>query len=443
MPPQIPAATGDQTPTYPACVEHGVWVPIPLKPPKDGQHLKLKDIDANESHAIRERGVMTFHAVGCTGDFTNHLPGSQVAKAMAGQIHSPDANGGNPAAVGASFLFHLGDLVYKDEDPADPEGKDQTTMYNSQFYAQFADYGREIFALAGNHDGKTSAHTKKSAILHFLENFCDSKRQRSPDNQTAKSKRLTMIQPYPYWLFETPLCYFVALYTNDINGGQLDDPMETSSPQYDWLVQTLKGIKKAADGKVIFLALHYPPYSGAANFTERGDPNLGPTPRRPPPAGALLPLGNILQQAFHESGQYPDVVLSAHAHLYQRITYTYAKGWQIPYLVVGAGGHGPIEKLSKTCAGENVTLPSLPFDVIQPPGLALPKGDSVQVAEYNDNDFGFLRLTVDNNQRTVTGEFFAAFNESNPGAGVPAVADTFTLHLDKHVIVEPERAKRS
>ena len=333
---------------------------------------------------------------------------------MAAQIANPHANGGNPAAVGASFLFHLGDVVYKDEDPSDLEGKDQATMYNSQFYAQYANYGREIFAIPGNHDGKTSVHEKKSGILHFLQNFCASKREKSPDNQTRNSNRLTMIQPYPYWLFETAVCYVVALDSNDINGGQLDDPMGTSNPQYQWLVQTLKDIKAAANGKVVFLALHYPPYSGAANFVERGDPNLGPTPRRAPPAGVLLPLGNILQQAFHESGQYPDVVLSAHAHSYQRITYTYASGWQIPYLICGSGGHGPIEKISTTCSGAVVALRSVPFDAVVPLGLALPKGDSVKVASYNDEDFGFLRLTVDKNQKIVIGEFFAAFNESNP-----------------------------
>ena len=377
---------------------------------------------------------MTFHAVGCTGDFKEHRPGLLVANAMAAQISEPHGSGGNPAAVEASFLLHLGDVVYKDEDPSDPEGKDQPMMYNSQFYAQFVNYGREIFAIAGNHDGKTSIHSKKSAILHFLQNFCDSKRQRSPDNQTANSKRLTMIQPYPYWLLETAVCYFVCLYTNDVNGGQLDDPMGTNDPQFQWLIETLKGIKAAADGKVVFLVLHYPPYSGAANFAERGDPNLGPTPRRPPPAGVLLPLGNILQQAFHESGQYPDVVLSAHVHSYQRVTYTYGSGWQIPYLIAGCGGHGPIEKISTTCAGDSVSLPGAPFDVVVPPGLALPKGDSAKVAFYNDNDFGFLRLTVDKNQKTVIGEFFAVGNESNPESNLAVLSDSFTLRLDKHTI---------
>jgi Calcineurin-like phosphoesterase len=382
-PSQILLASGNPPPSFPPCVEHGVWSPIPIDPPGGPQLLKLKDIDPDESRAIRERGVMTFHAVGCSGDFKDHLPGS---------------------------------------------------MYNSQFYAQYANYGREIFAIAGNHDCKTSVHHKKSGIVHFLQNFCSSKREKSPDDQNANSKRLTMIQPYPYWVFETPLCYLVALYTNDLNGGQLDDPMGSSSPQYRWLLQTLKGIRQANKGKVVFLALHYPPYSGAADFTERGDPNLGPTPRREPPAGVLLPLGNILQQVFHESGQYPDVVLSAHAHLYQRITYTYANGWQIPYLIAGSGGHGSVEKLSNTCSGQSVALPALPFDVVLPPGLALPKGDAVKVVFYNQNDFGFLRITVCQNEKIVIGEFFAAFSQSNPAAKLPTPTDSFILHLDKHQV---------
>jgi hypothetical protein len=424
--------TGDATPIYPPCVEHGVWIPIPVAPPSGSHRLTLKDIDPDESHAVKQRGVLSFHAVGCSGDFKDHLPGLQVAKAMAAQISNPRVAGGSSRAVGVSFLFHLGDVVYKDEDPSDPQGKDQAAMYNSQFYAQFTGYDRNILAIAGNHDGKSSDHAKKSAILHFLQNFCSSKRVPSPDNQI--DRRLTMNQPYPYWLFETAVAYVVGLYTNDINGGQLDDPMSTDNPQYQWLVKTLKGIKDAADGKVIFLALHYPPYSGAANFAERGDPNLGPTPRRPPPAGVLQPLSNILQQAFHESAQYPDVVISAHAHLYQRITYTYANGWQIPYLVAGSGGHAPVEELSKTCAGDTATLANPPFDVVLPSGSALPKGDSAKVFAYNDQEFGFLRLTVDINEKAVIGEFFAVQDQSNPGAAVPLLRDSFTLQLQKHTV---------
>jgi hypothetical protein len=428
--PPIPAGIAAQS--YPPCVEHGVWSPIPVKPPNDSLDMKLKDVDPEQSSAIKERGVLSFHAVGCSGDFNQHHAGLAVANAMAAQISKPDSFGGSATAVGASFLFHLGDVVYKDEDSADPVGKDQATMYSAQFYGQYANYGREIFAIAGNHDGKISTHAAKCAIDHFLGNFCDSKRRKSPDGQAANSKRLTMNQPYPYWRLETRLCHIIALYTNDINGGQLDDPTGTNKPQYAWLVSTLKAIKAAQDGKVIFVALHYPPYSGAANFAERGDPNMGPTPRNPPPAGVLHPLGNILQQAFHESSQYPDVVLSAHAHLYQRITYTYVSGWQIPYLIAGSGGHGPIEKLSIACAGATQDVPVTPFDVVVPPGLAIAKGDTVKVVKYNETDFGFLRLTVDRNRKIVIGEFFTVPAESNSRS--PNLFDSFTLNLETHTI---------
>jgi hypothetical protein len=430
----ISPTTIGTTVSYPECVEHGVWSPIPKDPPDDELHMKFRDFDQEEARAIRERGVLTFHAVGCSGDFKDHEPGLAIANAMAEQVSGSNNPQGKTPAVGPSFLFHLGDVVYKDEDPADPIGKDQAAMYSAQFYGQYANYGRSIFAIAGNHDGKSSAHKEKSAIDHFLLNFCDSKRRESPDDQAARSKRLTMNQPYPYWLFENALCYIVGLYTNDINGGQLDDPTGAKRGQYHWLVKTLKKIKAAADGKVVFVALHYPPYSGAANFAERGDPNLGPTPRNPPPAGVLHPLGNILQQAFHDSGQYPDVVLSAHSHLYQRITYTYASGWQVPFLIAGSGGHGPIEKLSKTCSGGTVNIPAPPFNVVAPPGLAIPQGDSVQVSKYNDCDFGFLRITVDKNRSIVTGEFFTVDTESKAGANPSALFDSFTLNLDKHTV---------
>ena len=57
-----------------------------------------------------------------------------------------------------------------------------------------------------------------------------------------------------------------------------------------------------------------------------------------------------------------------------------------------------------------------------------------KVSSYNDEDFGFLRLTVDKNQKIVTGEFFAAFNESNPNANLPILSDSFVLRLEKHTI---------
>ena len=137
----------------------------------------------------------------------------------------------------------------------------------------------------------------------------------------------------------------------------------------------------------VFIVIHYPPYSAAANFPgSRGDPNLGPTPR----PRRLDPLATILQRAYHESQQYPHAVFSAHAHHYERITYTRACGRHIPHIIVGTGGHGPIEPLTRPCeanAKANRRRPCPPISRCQS-GSRCPDGDSAKLVAYNDRNFG-------------------------------------------------------
>jgi hypothetical protein len=426
----------------PGCVELGVWTKIPVPPPAS-LRLRLRDVDKKEAEAIKERGVMTFHAVGCTGSHADQQATTHVAAAMAVQVAHPHRFGGAPEAVPASFLYHLGDVVYKkDKDtageqspPPPPERhRDFAQLYDTQLYGPYTPYAPPIFAIAGNHDGKDrepDGPTRKSGIHHFLKNFCGLNDGDPPDNRS--SSRPPMAQPYPYWLLQTPLAYFVGLYTNVNNAGQLDNPEENGQPQYDWLLRTLAEIKEAADGKAVFLVVHYPLYSAATNFLERGDPSLGPTPR--PPGKTLKPLGSLLQRAFRDSGQFPDAVLSAHAHHYQRLTYTHADGRQIPYLIVGGGGHIPVEKLSKPCAtGQDAGRAEPHPQLVFPLGLSLPAGDRAELAAFNDRDFGFLRLTLDHTRRRLTGEYFTAFTlDPSPGA-LPALADSFTLDLSAHTV---------
>ncbi len=438
-----PGTEGNET----RCVEHGVWTPVLRAPPASPEAfaLKLRDVDAQEHDRIVRAGRMAFHAVGCTGAFGDHQAQVAVASAMAAQIDDPGAHGlPGGAAAPASFLFHLGDVVYKpgatsdagsdadESGPADPAADavarvDQATMYNDQLYAPYTAYRRSIFAVAGNHDGKYSPHRHKSAIDHFLDNFCAAGTKSSGDNTT--DQRPAMRQPYVYWRLSTPLAHFIGLYSNIANGGMLDDPsVPGKAPQYQWLVAQLKHVRQrnieATPRKAVVLAIHYPPYSGAANFAQRGDPTLGPTN-----AIHARPLALRLQQAFAESGQRPDVVLSAHAHLYQRVTYHHADGTDVPLLIAGSGGHGPVEKLGHQCDGQTVASPTaVPFDCVLPPGLALPAGERAQVVAYNDQSFGFLRLTVA--PGTLVGEFIAV-----DAMGQPSLADSFTLNLATHRLV--------
>lgn len=416
------------------CVEDNQWTAVPVDPPAalSDFTLRLSDVDHSENERIKESGVMTFHMAGCAGDFLHHNYQQAVADAMAAQVNSPGSVGvpGGPA-TNASFFFHLGDVVYKpdkaDKKISGKETADQRQMYNAQFYVPYTGYHRSIFAIAGNHDGKNSPPDDTSAIHHFLLNFCSPQRTLSPDNQT--DGRLAMNQPYVYWRLDTPLAYIIGLYSNIANGGILDDPTRhPKGPQYQWLVEQLKQVKEENVSnparKAVLLAMHYPPYSGAANFKERGDPTLGPTPG----VENARPFSDLLQDAFTESGQRPDAVFSAHAHLYQRLKYCYHDDWEVPYLIAGCGGHFPIESMGEMCNGDPGLTQTPPFPAVMPNGFPLPYGDEVQVVACNDLSFGFLRVTIASNK--LTGEFFAVIE------GSLTRNDAFELDMDKHKVIE-------
>jgi hypothetical protein len=418
------------------CVEHGIWTRVPTPPPSaEAFELHYKNVDVADHARVVAAGRMTFHLVGCSGDASNHQPAGGVVKGMTAQVRDPGAGGApDGLATTASFLYHLGDVIYKPgatsdvesdepvEDPTVRPGEDRGQMYNDQFYGPFTTYDRPIFAIAGNHDGKYSPHAHKSSIAHFFTNFCATSTAVSPDNNT--DTRGAMVQPYIYWCLNTPVAHFIGLYANIANGGILDDPFgQGDGPQYQWLVSELRDMRtknsKRTQRKAIVLAVHYPPYSGTSNFAQRSDPGLGPTNVQ-----GARPLSAVLQQAFAESGQRPDIVVSAHAHLYQRLTYRYTDGWELPCLIAGSGGHAPVEPLFKTCDGSIEPSRAIPFDAVLPKGLTLPDGDSVQVDAYNDDEFGFVRLTIGSGR--IEGQFFTATQQSLTSA------DVFSLDMTSH-----------
>lgn len=419
------------TPT-PPCVESGRWTPLPIPPPS-GQlrayTLRLKDAHRQEARRIKAAGAMTFHMVGCTGCFNDHVPQRSVARVLAAQVRERGTAGCNdPIIQPASFLYHLGDVTYKDEHPLEEGDDDQCEMYNSQFYQPYSAYKRRIFAIAGNHDGKQTHDKSTSAIHHFLLNFCSKRSGRTFDNQT--DGRCAMRQPYPYWRLSTPQAYILGLYSNVANGGILDNPAAPEAqPQYRWLVRQLAAMKRRnarrEQPRPILLAVHHPPFSGASNFAQRGDPTLGPSHAIYTP-----PLAAVLRQAFDESGQRPDAVFSAHAHLYQRLTYHFADGWELPYVVAGSGGHTPVESLWEKCGKGRAPRRRAPFDAVRPPAMTLPAGEAVRVVAYNDTSFGFLRITISGN--ILLCEFMTT---DGNGGHVISLADSFRLDLADHRLV--------
>ena len=120
-------------------------------------------IGAAAAQAIQNSGKIVFHTVGDTGGV--HKPEYQfaVADAMADDV-----------ANGASFWYHLGDVVYY-------FGQDQ--YYFEQFYDPYRDYNAPIFAIPGNHDGVIFKGETAKSLDAFVANFCAGQPAHTPDSQ--------------------------------------------------------------------------------------------------------------------------------------------------------------------------------------------------------------------------------------------------------------------
>lgn len=399
------------------CAEHGVWTAAPKAPPAGQKPLDFNVIDADENKRIISSGEMSFAMVGCSGDPEDGTQTKAVAHAIA-------------AAEDTSFFYHLGDIIYfekgSDAKTDSSEATDTPSLWNSQLYAPYKKYPKQIVSIPGNHDGKSTP------ITNYFGVFCSNpSKWPAPWSENKTDKRPAMIQPYVYWRLNTPLAYIIGLYSNIANSGILDDPTKysdfTKGPQYQWLVGELKSVAAAnrqnAPKRAVLLMVHYPPYSGAANFNVRGDPSQGPGPS----VSNAPYLAVALQKAFADSGQRPDAIFSAHAHLFQRLTYTFADGSVMPCLVAGCGGHAPLELLFEECDGSKGTKKKAPFPAVAPGSFQFPKGDSAQVEYYEDNhtdgsEFGFLKVTIKG--RNLKGEFIGATSNKT--------LDKFKLDLDSH-----------
>jgi len=395
-----------------ACAEHGVWTDVTQikHPPASHPPLEFSAVDPEEYQRVLSSGKMSFAMVGCSGDPENGDNTKAVAAAICAD---PDL----------SFFYHLGDIIYtisgSDTEGPVPPKPYSISAWDNQLFGPYAKFPRKIFAIAGNHDGKYKE--KIAALSDFFRYFCADKVQ----PPTGAKHRRQMTQPYIYWRLDTPYAYFIGLYSNIANGGILDKPADftvanfTDGPQYKWLVKQLQDVASAnkTAGKrrrAVFLTIHYPPYSAAANFNVRGDQSKGgPAAKGKRPAqpnNYNVPyLSVALQQAFKESGQRPDAIFSAHAHLFERVNYKFADKTQMPCLIAGCGGHSPLEELFKACDGTKQGARKPSFDVVKPGAFQFPKGDSAQVEYYNDlhtgDNFGYLKVTLDGTKRTVTIDF--------------------------------------
>ena len=351
---------------------------------------------------IQASGNLVFHSVGDTGGIIRAEPQLAVADAMAADLSGKTYASGLPA-----FFFHLGDVVYY---------FGQEKYYPEQFYDPYRNYDAPILAIPGNHDG---VMYKKEPIPYslqpFVSNFCTA----TPVQAAPSFARTTMTQPGVYFVLTAPFTRIIGLYSNAGESvGVLSDP-KIGEDQVTFLTQQLQAALAARqadpqnkDPQALIIAVHHPPFTGSSQHF--------------PSAAMLQQIDTCCQQA----GIWPDLVISGHAHLYERYTRTMkADGRQIPFVVSGNGGYYNLSKL-KLNAGGNKPIAG---QQTEPDGL----GNIITLDQYNETDYGFLRITV--SATTILVEALGVSGTpttTTPGTPIPppSVIDRFTLDLSSHAV---------
>jgi hypothetical protein len=356
--------------------------------PRNPHPLDLAEfIPAEIIAAIQGAGKISFHATGDTG--AAKVNRSQTAATAIGhQAHVADAMAAElqkDGVNGPAFFFNLGDVIYN---------FGQAQYYYDQFYEPYRTYDRPIFAIPGNHDGvvfgKDSSAPQVPSLSAFLSNFCAASPGPSPDSGTLI--RGVMTQPGVYFTLDAPFVSVIGLYSNVLEGPGVLSSQKGHYPiddhQLDFLKSELARLKPLRDAhqRAIVVAVHHPPLSADRVH------------------GGSSGVQQDLDDCCLATGLWPDLVLSGHAHLYQRFTRTAPSGKETPYIVCGAGG------FSATAPAGN--LPPAPIKV----------GDH-QLEIDPIVKFGYL--TVETDAKTLSVTFTIAEGQA------PQIGDSVIVDLTR------------
>jgi len=383
--------------TSPYYLAHKTQVqPIPGR--RNNLPLNLADfLPADLITAINSAKRIVFHAVGDTG--AAKVSRSQTAAtALEDQAHVADAMAAQVQTLGAAgpaFFFSLGDVIYN---------FGEAQYYYDQFYEPYRAYDRPIFAIPGNHDamvfGKTSTAPSNVSLAAFQTNFCAQAPGRSPD--ALGLMRSVMTQPGVYFTLDAPFVSIIGLYSNALEGPGVISSQRGHYPisdeQLAFLEAELTRLKpqRLGNQRSVVLAVHHPPLSIDAVH------------------GGSTGLQQDLDDCCTAAGLWPDLVLSGHAHLYQRFSHQTVSGQQIPYIVAGSGGFAATAPIAK------------------PPPVGTTVGEDTLVVEPIV-EFGFLTITTD--AKTLSVEF-----QTSTAAGVQ-VRDSISVNLVQSPIAAATKKK--
>ena len=358
--------------------------PAPRGKAKEPQ-LALLDIFGGNQKAIATiegNGQIVFHATGDCGSTKGPTTQNEVADKMVADFDETD-----PREV-PQFAFLLGDIVYN---------FGETEYYYDQFYEPYRNYQAPVLAAAGNHDGMISPLAHATSLAAYLRNFCaDPAHGFTVMPEAGGLSRTAQIQPGVFFTFDAPFVRILVFYSNTLEDPGVIANATIGNSQLDYLKAALTRVKTENYAGALLFAHHHPPYTIGGQHS------------------SSVEMRQQMDAVCKEVGVWPHAVLAGHAHNYQRYTRLRADGTEIPYLVCGNGGHN-VQKL-KAPGGGALRAPQ----TLQP---ATATDDAVTFENYDDTDYGYLRVIVTAKQLRIE------YHPASDGTVAKAPDDSVTIDL--------------
>jgi hypothetical protein len=358
--------------------------PLPFPAPRGGvePQLTLEEVFGGDTESIQritDAGQLVFHATGDCGSTRGPRTQNEVVDKMIGDFQENDAKDV------PQFNFLLGDIVYS---------FGEAQYYYDQFYEPYRNYPAPIFAAAGNHDGMVSPLANATTLAAFLRNFCSESFVVTPD--AGGLSRTAQIQPGVFYTLDAPFVRILVLYSNALEDPGVIADSTIGRSQLDFLQAALKRAKSENFSGALLIADHHPPYTAGSQH------------------GWSVSMLAQIDAICSKLGVWPHAFLSGHAHNYQRFTRTRPTGDEIPYVICGNGGH------NVTALTKPGTPPLRTPQIIQTAGSNI---DQVVLENYDDRNYGYLRVIVTSTQLRIE------YHPASDGIHAKTPDDVVTVNL--------------
>ncbi len=363
---------------------HAMPFPAP-RGAADEPRLTLEAVFGGNAGAIATitgNGQIVFHALGDCGSTRGPATQNLVTDKMIADFDET-----HPKEV-PQFALLLGDIIYN---------FGETEYYYDQFYEPYRNYHAPVLAAAGNHDGMISPLAHATSLAAYLRNFCSDPAQGYVVTPEAGGlSRTAQIQPGVFFTLEAPFVRVLVVYSNTLEDPGVIADVNTGDSQLQFLEAALNRVKTEGFAGAVLVAHHHPQYAIGGQHS------------------SSTQLRQQMDALFAKTGVWPHAFLAGHAHSYQRFTRTRPDGTELPYVVCGNGGHN-VQKLH--------TMGGVPLRTPQIIAPDTPGDDPVTFENYDDMNYGYLRIIVDATQLRIE------YHPASDGGTVKTPDDSVTIDL--------------